>query len=221
MGIFYVIATPIGNLKDITIRALEILRTADLILAEDTRVTKKLLAHYEIRKPVFRCDEYSTEKIQNEVKQRVAKGEKIALVSDAGTPTIADPGSRLIDLLHKEKIKVVPVPGPSALTAAISVSGFRGDQFTFLGYPPHKKGREKFFSSIKDIKTKPIVLYESVHRLKKTLNSLIEILGPDQEIAICRELTKIYEEIFLGKIDEADKYFDGEHLRGEFVLVIP
>ncbi|MEK9194515.1 MAG: 16S rRNA (cytidine(1402)-2'-O)-methyltransferase [Patescibacteria group bacterium] len=223
MGILYIVATPIGNLKDITLRALEVLREADLILAEDTRVIQKLLFHYEVKKPVKRYDEYSRSGIYNEIKERLSKGENVALVSDAGTPGIADPGSKLVSNIRDSVsgVKIVPIPGPSALVVALSISGFRGEEFSFLGFPPHKKGREKFFRSLKDMKIRPLILYESPHRLEKTFSSLGEVFGLDYDIFVGRELTKIYEEGFRGSIKETQKHFVHERARGEFVLVIP
>ncbi len=221
-GTLYVVATPIGNLKDITLRALEVLREADLILAEDTRVTKKLLAHYKIQKPVLRYDEYSKTNAHEKIAAALKNGEKIALVTDAGTPGISDPGAKLVVFIQKElpQAKIVPIPGPSALIAALSVSGLNANQFTFLGYPPHKKGRNTFFAKLKDIKIKPIIIYESPHRFKKALESLKEVFGGEAEIVVARELTKIYEEIFRSSISEAMEHFQGERTRGEFVLII-
>lgn len=218
----YIVATPIGNLKDITLRALEILKSADVILAEDTRVTKKLLAHYDIKKPVKRYDEHVGGAIYVEAKERLKRGESIALVTDAGTPGISDPGSRLVDFIRKEipEVKVVPIPGSSALVAALSASGVNADQFTFLGYPPHKKGRRTFFGNLKNIETRPIVLYESPHRIEKTLAALGETFGTEQTIVVGRELTKVYEEIWRGDIKSAREHFTGDRKKGEFVLII-
>jgi 16S rRNA (cytidine1402-2'-O)-methyltransferase len=223
MGTFYVVATPIGNLGDITFRALEVLRDADLILAEDTRVTKKLLNHYGVRTPVKRYDEHVGPRVYDNAAEFLESGKSIALVSDAGTPGVSDPGSRLIEFLRSRipDVKIVPVPGPTALIAALSVSGFSADRFTFLGYPPHKKGREKFFGGMTSVKIRPIVLYESPHRLQKTFESLSEVFGEDGEIVVFRELTKIYEEIWKGKAREAKSHFTGEKTRGEFVIIIP
>lgn len=223
MGILYIVATPIGNLKDITLRALEVLKSANLILAEDTRVAQKLLTHYEVRQLVKRYDEYSAPGIYEEVRERLERGGSVVLVSDAGTPGIADPGSKLVQYVKSQipNIKVVPIPGPSALITALSVSGISGSEFTFLGYPPQKKGREKFFRSLQDIKIRPIILYESPHRVEKALSSLEVVFGGDYEIIVGRELTKLHEEVFRGTVSEAKKHFVREHLRGEFVLVLP
>lgn len=222
-GTFYVVATPIGNLKDITFRAIEILRDADLILAEDTRVTKKLLNHYGIHTPVKRYDEHVGPKIYDEAAEALQNGKSIALVSDAGTPGISDPGARLIEFLRSRlpDLKVIPIPGPAALIAALSVSGVSADEFTFLGYPPHKKGRQTFFGKLKNIEVRPLVLYESPHRLQKTFAALLENFGPEKEIIVAKELTKIHEEIWRGAIALAKSHFALERGQGEFVLIIP
>jgi len=222
MGTLYIVGTPIGNLKDITFRALEVLKDADLVLAEDTRVTKKLFSHFNIHKLVKRYDENIGQAIYSEVKERLQKGQNIALVTDAGTPSISDPGSRLVAFIRQElpDVKIMPIPGPSALTAALSVAGVNADQFTFLGYPPHKKGRQKFFKELKDTEIRPIVLYESPHRIVKTLDNLAEVFGRNYKIVVCRELTKVYEEIFTGTVENVLEHFKGERQKGEFVLII-
>jgi 16S rRNA (cytidine1402-2'-O)-methyltransferase len=222
MGNIYIIGTPIGNLKDVTLRAIETLKSVDLILAEDTRVTKRLLDHYEIKKPVWRYDEYARENSYVKIKNLIIKGSNIALVTDAGTPAIADPGSKLAAFIRKElpEVKIIPIPGPSALITALSASGVNADLFIFLGYPPHKKGRQTFFGKLKEIKIRPIVFYESPHRVEKTFKSLAENLG-DAEIIVARELTKIHEEIWHGAPKAALAYFQGERKKGEFVIIIP
>ncbi|MGC9603280.1 MAG: 16S rRNA (cytidine(1402)-2'-O)-methyltransferase [Minisyncoccia bacterium] len=222
MGNLYIVATPIGNLKDISLRALEILKSVDLILAEDTRVVNKLLAHYEIRKPVWRYDEYAKDASYAKIKNLLLRSSNIALVTDAGTPAIADPGSKLITFIQKElpEAKIIPIPGASALTTALSAAGVNADQFTFLGYPPHKKGRQTFFRELKEINIRPIVFYESPHRVEKTFRSLEENFG-DAEIIVARELTKIHEEIWHGTAKAASAHFQGEKKKGEFVIIIP
>jgi 16S rRNA (cytidine1402-2'-O)-methyltransferase len=222
-GNLYIIATPIGNLKDITLRALETLKSADLILAEDTRMAKRLLDHYEIKKPVWRYDEYARGDFYVKVKNLIAKGSNVALVTDAGTPAIADPGSKLTAFVKKElpEAKVIPIPGPSALITALSAAGVNADKFTFLGYPPHKKGRQTFFRELNDIKIRPIVFYESPHRVEKAFKSLEESFGSDAKVIVGRELTKIHEEIWHGNAKEAQEYFKGEKKKGEFVVILP
>ncbi len=222
MGNLYIIGTPIGNLKDITLRAIETLKNVDLILAEDTRVTKKLLDHYEIKKPIWRYDEYSKGNSYIKIKNLIAKGSNIALVTDAGTPTIADPGSKLTAFIRKElpEAKIIPIPGPSALITALSAAGINADKFTFLGYPPQKKGRQTFFRELGEIKIRPIVFYESPHRVEKTFKALEDNFG-NAEIIVARELTKIYEEIWHGTAKTASTYFQSEKKKGEFVIIIP
>lgn len=208
MSALYVVATPIGNLKDITFRALEILKDVDLILAEDTRVTKKMLSHFNIHKPVLRYLH----------KKDYKNFENIALVADAGTPAVSDPGVMLVRDLASAGFKIIPIPGPSALSAIISVSDIDLSEFSFFGFPPRKKGRQTFFRRIAASKI-PIILFESPHRIQKTMRELEEVFA-DRYVNIGRELTKIYEEVFRGKLSEAEEYFIGEKIRGEFVIVI-
>jgi len=223
MGILYIVATPIGNLKDITFRALETLRDADFVLAEDTRVTKKLLNHYGVKTNVLRYDEHVGPKVYDKIAEILESGNSVALVTDAGSPGVSDPGPRLIEFLRSRNsdLKVVPIPGPSALVAALSVSGFSADRFTFLGYPPHKKGRQKFFGEMAEVKVRPAVIFESPHRVQKAFDNLAGVFGEAKEIAVGRELTKIYEEIWRGSVGEAKNHFTGEKSRGEFVIIIP
>ncbi|MGC8775694.1 MAG: 16S rRNA (cytidine(1402)-2'-O)-methyltransferase [Minisyncoccia bacterium] len=222
MGKLFIVSTPIGNLGDITLRALETLKKVDLILAEDTRVTKKLLYNYNIQKPILSYHKYSKAGIYDKVYKLILEDKNLALVSDSGTPGICDPGPDLIQfLISKNKnIQIIPIPGPAALSAALSVSGLDGSHFTFLGYPPHKKGREKFFNSLKEIKIWPIILYESPHRILKTFDFLEKVFGPSFNLIVFRELTKIYEEKWQGNILEAKNYFQDNHLKGEFVLIL-
>jgi len=219
----YIIATPIGNLSDITLRALESLKSADLILAEDTRVTSKLLARYEIQKPLKSYHEHSSEKVHDEIRKILSSGKNIALVTDAGTPGISDPGGKLVQFVRESvpSVKIAPIPGPSALTAALSVAGIATNQFTFLGYPPHKKRRQTFFREMVKIKIRPLVFYESRYRLQKAFSSLSENFGPDSKIIVASELTKIFEEVFCNTISAAQKYFIGKKGKGEFVIIMP
>lgn len=222
MGNLFVIATPIGNLKDITLRALETLKSVDFVLAEDTRITFKLLSYYDIKKPILSYHKFSKEKVYEKIYKLLLEGKNLALVSDAGTPSISDPGSKLIQFLINKNpnIKIIPIPGPSALTAALSVAGATDNQFTFLGYPPHQRGRKKFFEKLKQIETWPIVLYESPHRFLKTLKELKEVFGENLKIIVCRELTKIYEEIWRGEIKNALNYFNPQNIKGEIVIIL-
>ncbi len=222
MNVLYIVSTPIGNLKDITLRAIETLKNVDVICAEDTRVTQKLLNHYDIKKPLLRCDAVKEIIIAEKIVSLLKDGKNVALVTDAGTPGISDPGARLVSYVNSQlsNVRIIPIPGPSALIVALSISGINANQFTFLGYPPHKKGRKTFFADLKNIETKPIVLYESPHRIAKTLLNLEETFGEEKEIIVCRELTKIHEEIFRGNIKKSQSHFQGEHLKGEFVIIL-
>jgi len=222
MPILYVVATPIGNLKDITLRALEVLRAADFIICEDTRVTRKLLTYYQISKPLVSYHQYSKLKSYWKIIDLLKTGKSAALVSDAGTPGISDPGAYLIDFIRRElpAVRLIVVPGPSALIAAASVSGVNMDKFIFLGFPPRKKGRQKFFKRIQESDLS-VIFYESTHRIERVFRDLEEIFGNMKEIILARELTKIYEEVWRGSILEAKEHFQGEHKKGEFVIIIP
>lgn len=220
MSVLYVTATPIGNLEDITLRALRVLKSVDLILCEDTRQTKKLLDRYEIKTPVLSYHQHSKLDKINKIADLISEGKKLALVSDAGTPGISDPGNKLIKHLIDNKIDVniIPLPGPSAVISALSVSGFPADNFVFLGFVPHKKGRQTFFENLAKEK-RTAVFYESCHRIMKTLDSLIKYL-PEKEIVVCRELTKIYETTYRGKPEEIIKKMTPSEIKGEFVAVV-
>ena len=221
MGILYIVATPIGNLGDITFRAVEILKTADLILCEDTRQTRKLLDNYKIETPVLSYHQHSKLGKMEQILEKLKKGENLALVSDAGTPGISDPGNKLISYLTKElvNLKVVPIPGPSAAIAALSVCGFPTDEFLFLGFVPHKKGRQTLFKKISETK-ETIVFYESTHRIFKTLEQLGEFLDKDRQVMIGRELTKMFETIYRGTLSEVLEQLKNDTIKGEFVIVI-
>jgi len=223
MGKLSIVATPIGNLEDITLRALRALKECDVIYAEDTRVISKLLARYEIKKPVLRLDAVTEIKKADEILARLEAGEHIAFASDAGTPGISDPGARLVVRVREQipklnfgKITIEAIPGPSALTAAISISGMNMDEFTFVGFLPHKKRRQTALKKISESKI-PVVLYESPHRIIKLLK---ELAGASR-IIVARELTKIHEEIISGTPAEVLTYFTEhpEHIRGEFVVI--
>ena len=222
MSTLFIVATPIGNLEDITLRALRVLKEVDLILAEDTRVTQKLLRHYEIKKSILRYDEHVAERMHARVADELEQGKSVALVSDAGTPGISDPGSRLVAYIHERtpNVSIVPIPGPSAVTTALSAAGVSANVFTFLGYPPHKKGRKTFFESVRDMAVRPVVLYESPHRLQKTFTSITEAMGEGVKLIVAKELTKMYEEIWHGTAKEAMDYFQKEKGKGEFVVIV-
>ncbi len=221
MAVFYVVATPIGNLKDITQRALDTLSNVDVILCEDTRVTTKLLMAYDIKKPLLSYHKHSKIGKIDQILDLLKEGKELALVSDAGTPTISDPGSFLILKIVENfggEINIVSIPGPSAVTAALSISGFCADKFKFLGFPPHKKGRQTFFRNISKEKD-TIVFYESKHRIKKALLELSEVSG-EREIVLCRELTKIFETTYRGTAKEVLEKLEDDKTLGEFVVVI-
>jgi len=217
MGKLYIIATPIGNLEDIGFRVLRTLKEADLILCEDTRVTKKLLEHYHIEKPIESYHQHSNLNKVEKIKELLKQGKNLALVSDSGTPGISDPGNKLISILVGElmsNLEIVPIPGPSAVTAIASISGFPMDKFVFMGFPPHKKGRQKFFKELNEYKY-PVIIYESPHRIIKTLNELKNI--NEFDIVVGRELTKKFETIYRGKISEIIPRIEP---RGEFVIIV-
>jgi len=220
MGTLFIIATPIGNLKDITLRALETLKEVDVVLAEDTRVTKKLLVHYEIKTPLLSYHQHSKESVMEKAFQLLFEGKDLALVSDAGTPGICDPGNELIAFLLKRnsKIQIVPIPGASAITTLLSIAGIGTDKFLFLGYPPHKKGRKKFFEEVVASKH-PVLFYESPHRIMKSLKEM-EALDPKLSLVVGRELTKQFETIYRGSSKEIQKKLEENPIKGEFVLLV-
>ncbi|MFA5870708.1 MAG: 16S rRNA (cytidine(1402)-2'-O)-methyltransferase [Candidatus Paceibacterota bacterium] len=216
----YIVGTPIGNLKDITLRAIETLMSVDIIFAEDTRVIGKLLACNNISKPTYRYDEHSHTRAIKDVFAFLEQGKSVAFVSDAGTPGISDPGTRLVQSVRTAlpQIKIVPIPGVSALTTILSVAGLDSGIFSFFEFPPHKKGRVTFFKKVA-LSEIPVVFYESPHRIQKAFESLQKECGDDCTIIVGRELTKMYEDIFIGSPKEALTYFVGEKLKGEFVIV--
>ena len=215
MGTLYIVATPIGNLEDITHRAVRVLETVDLIACEDTRRTKILLEHYKIKKPLVSYHQHSKlQKLESLVRE-LESGKDIALVTDAGTPGISDPGGVLVAEAAKKGIDVVPIPGASALTTLISASGIPMDRFLFLGFLPHKKGRQTMIERIKNSDL-PVVFYESPHRILKTLEALSKSEG---QIILGRELTKKFEEIIRGSAKEVYEHFKDKKILGEFVVI--
>lgn len=222
MATLYVVATPIGNLEDISLRAIRILGEVDAVLCEDTRVTKKLLSHYGIENTTISYHEHSSTKKIDGIAHLLLDGKNLALVSDAGTPGISDPGTFLIDSIRKsvEGVSVVAVPGPSALVSALSIAGIPIAHFVFLGFLPHKKGRETLFKEMA-LSERASVFYESPHRIMKTLESLCEHM-PKKQVFIGRELTKMYEEGVRGTAVELKEYFEKnpDKVRGEFVVVV-
>jgi len=221
-GKLYIVATPIGNLEDITLRALRILREVDLILCEDTRVTKKLLDRYEIQKPLLSYHHHSKLSRVEKIVEHLENGKNLALVSDAGTPGISDPGNQLVEFLRSnlKNVEIIPIPGPSAITALASVAGINMSRFTFLGFPPHKKGRETFFREVAEAKY-PVIYFESPYRFLKNLE-LLEKLKPSAKLIIGRELTKMFEEIVRGEIEEIREDWgnrEDKKNRGEFTII--
>jgi 16S rRNA (cytidine1402-2'-O)-methyltransferase len=224
MATLYIVATPIGNLKDISKRALWILSEVNLILSEDTRITKKLLDHYQIKTSTLSYHQHSRLQKIKYIIHLLKKGKNLALVSEAGTPGISDPGNKLIQkILEFTKgsplqIRIVPIPGPSALTTAASISGFPMDKFLFLGFPPTKKKRKRFFEEI--VKAKyPVIFYESPYRIIRTLKELSSLIE-SREIVVCRELTKKFETIYRGEIEQVIKEVEKDKIKGEFVVVV-
>ena len=223
MSKFYIVATPIGNLGDITFRAVSTLKSVDLILCEDTRETKKILDKYEISKPTMSYHAQSKVTKIDKIFELIENGKDLALVSDAGTPGISDPGTVLVSKIKEffgDRVKVIPIPGVTALITALSAAGLPTHEFTFLGFLPHKKGRETLFKEIANAK-RTFAFYESPHRILKTLDSLVKFC-PDKKVCIARELTKIYEEFKTGTPAEVLEYFqkNKEKQRGEFVVLI-
>lgn len=214
----YIVATPIGNLEDMTLRGLRILKEADYIFAEDTRVTKKLLNHFEIDTTVYRYDEFSKMRQIPNMINLLKEGKDIALVTDAGTPCISDPGYEVVDAAHKEGIKVVPIPGVSALTAAASVAGISMRRFCFEGFLPKKKGRQTLLKELA-LEERTIMIYESPFRIEKTLRDIETFIGV-REVVIIREITKIYEEIMRGTTTELIERLSKNPIKGEIVLLI-
>lgn len=220
----YLIASPIGNLEDITLRALRILRDVDIVFCEDTRVSARLLARHGIAKPLRALHEHSSHRALQEAISLLEKGKQIAYLSDAGTPGISDPGGKLVEHITKtlgNAVPIIPVPGPSALAAAASIAGIPMNRFLFLGYPPHKKGRKKFFAGLAMARD-PAILYESSHRIGRTLRELGQAGAvPGQSplrLVVCRELTKKFETIYRGTAEEVLPKVE-KSPRGEFVII--
>lgn len=219
-GILYVTGTPIGNLEDITLRQLRILEEVDFIAAEDTRVTRKLLTHFEIKKELVSYHEHSDMTTMQYILDRIEAGENCAIVTDAGMPCISDPGEELVKLCYERNISVQAVPGASAVITALSVSGGSTKQFVFYGFlPVDKKQRSAMLEELKT-ESRTAVLYEAPHKLCRTLADLCDIAGTDRKLSLCRELTKIHEEVLRMSLQEAVNYYSEHAPRGEYVLVL-
>jgi 16S rRNA (cytidine1402-2'-O)-methyltransferase len=219
MSKLYLVPTPIGNLEDITLRAIRILQECDIIFAEDTRVTKRLLQHLEIQKPLQPFHAHNEHKSLNQAIAKIASVENAVLVSDAGTPGISDPGFLLIRECIRQGIPVECLPGPAAFVPAVVASGFPCDKFMYEGFLPHKKGRQTLLKNIaeRDITT---VVYESPHRLQKCLAQIEEFMGPEREVCVAREITKMFEEYRRGPVSEVRAHYDANPPKGEIVVVI-
>ena len=217
-GKLYIVSTPIGNLKDITLRALETLEAVDFILCEDTRITSRLLNHYNISKKLISFNAVSEKKKIPNVIDKIKSGDNCALVSDAGTPAISDPGVRLVSEAIKEQIDVVPIPGTSAVITALTISGLPTDSFIFEGFLPQKKGRQKKLKDLAEEK-RTIILYESTYRIKKLVDELNEFM-PERYLVVCRELTKKFEETWRGYPNEIKEVIDKKISKGEFAIVV-
>lgn len=215
----FLVPTPIGNLADITLRALEVLKKADVILAEDTRKSGILLKHYHIQKPLQSFHIFNEHQVLNGLVRRMQGGEVIALVSDAGTPAISDPGFLLVREALKHQLTVECLPGATAFVPALVKSGFPTDRFVFEGFLPHKKGRQTLLKKLAD-EDRTVVLYESPHRLLKTLEQIQEYFGTDRRVSVSRELTKIHEQTITGSVSEVLQYFQENEVKGEIVVVI-
>lgn len=218
-GKLYLVPTPIGNLKDITLRALEVLKDSDIIAAEDTRQTLKLLNHFEIKKPLISYHKFNEQSKGNEIVELLREGKIVALVSDAGTPGISDPGSVIVEKCIAENIDFEVLPGATAITTALVYSGLDTTKFLFRGFLPRENKERKVITDELLNSQETLIFYEAPHRLLDTLSYLLDTFG-DRNIAVCRELTKLYQEIFRGKLSEAIQHFVDNKPRGEFVLVL-
>jgi len=219
MSKLYLIPTPIGNLEDITLRAIRILKEVDVILAEDTRKTSILLKHYEIQKPVLAHHKFNEHKALPAIVERIKGGETMALVSDAGTPGISDPGFLIARACIEEDLEIECLPGATAFIPALVNSGLPNDRFSFEGFLPQKKGRQKRLTELKE-ETKTMVFYESPYRLLKTLAQFAEVFGEDRRASVSRELTKIHEENIRGTLKELIEYYTKSTIKGEIVIIV-
>ncbi|MBU1166799.1 16S rRNA (cytidine(1402)-2'-O)-methyltransferase [Patescibacteria group bacterium] len=220
MSTLFVVATPIGNLEDITLRALRILKEADFVLAEDTRNTVKLLNHFEIKKKLISFHEHTRDHKLERLANKVSESSSVALVSDAGTPLISDPGKRLLAELYQKEVEIIPIPGPSAVTAALSVAPFPADRFEFRGFIPHKKRKETILKEIAESKI-TTVFFESPYRIIKTLDRLSGFCDEDRQVFVAREITKKFEEYMVGSISEVSKRLKNkDKIKGELTVVV-
>lgn len=219
MGILYLVPTPVGNLEDITYRALRILREADLILAEDTRTSGNLLRHFEIRNAMISYHKFNEHRTVSGIVERLKRGENIAVISDAGTPGISDPGFLVARAAVQAGIQVIALPGPTAFVPALVSSGLPCDRFAFEGFLPPKKGRQTRLEALQE-ETRTMIFYESPHRVVKTLAQFIEFYGAERQVAVCREISKVHEECVRGTLEEVLGHFQEVEPRGEFVIIL-
>lgn len=218
-GKLYLVPTPIGNLEDITLRAIRVLKEADIILAEDTRTSAPLLKHFEIDKKVYAHHQHNEHQSSGEIVKFLKEGKNIALISDAGTPAISDPGFYLVREALKNELDVECLPGATAFVPALVNSGFPTDKFCFEGFLPLKKGRQTRYKFLAE-EERTIILYESPHRLLKTLEEMSAHFGPERQLSVSRELTKMFEETVRGSVSEVKTYFETHPVKGEFVICV-
>lgn len=219
MGMLYVVPTPVGNLEDITLRAIRVLKEADLILAEDTRTSSVLLKHYEIKNALLSHHKFNEHQTVNNVIERLNGGQTVALISDAGTPGISDPGFLLVRECIRNGIEVQCLPGATAFVPALVSSGLPDDRFCFEGFLPQKKGRQTRLNSLKEEK-RTMIFYESPFRVLKTLTQFADVFGPERPVSVCREISKVHEESVRGTLAEVIEHFKQTEPRGEFVIVL-
>lgn len=219
MGTLYLVPTPVGNLEDITFRALKVLKEADLILAEDTRTSGILLKHFEIKNAMLSYHKFNEHQTVDRVVERLKGGETVAVVSDAGTPGISDPGFLVAREAIKAGIEVITLPGATAFVPALVSSGLPCDKFCFEGFLPQKKGRQTRLNALAD-EPRTIIFYESPHRIVKTLEQFKEVFGPERSVSVCREISKIHEESVRGTVEEVLEHFKKKEPKGEFVIVL-
>lgn len=219
MGTLYLVPTPVGNLEDITMRALKVLRAADLILAEDTRTSGNLLKHFDIKNAMLSYHKFNEHKTVESIVERLQGGQTIAVVSDAGTPGISDPGFLVAREAIRAGIEVITLPGATAFVPALVSSGLPCERFCFEGFLPQKKGRQTRLQALSE-ETRTMIFYESPHRVVKTLSQFIEVFGPERQVSVCREISKIHEESVRGSLQEVLQHFTETEPRGEFVIVV-
>jgi len=215
----YIVATPIGNLNDMTFRAVETLKEVDIVAAEDTRTAQKLFTKFDIHTALQSFHAHSSEQSADKLVKKMKEGKSVALISEAGTPGISDPGFVLVRKAVEEGIKVIPIPGASAVISALSASGLPTDKFVYLGFLPLKKGRQKLLESLRE-EARTVVFYESPHRIVKTVSELAETLGDERQIVLAREITKLHEEFFRGTLAEAVEFLNSKKVRGEFTVLL-